>query len=151
MKFLVDQHAGKLCRWLRFLGFDAEMAGGSLYDLAARAIREGRVLLTRNRRAHDLPIVKALVLLSDDPDEQLRQVLSELSLKTKANPFTRCPVCNEELVDVEKEEVKHLVPPHTYSIHEEFSMCPCCGRVYWEGSHVERMRATLEELLGEHE
>ncbi|MEO0180164.1 MAG: Mut7-C RNAse domain-containing protein [candidate division WOR-3 bacterium] len=151
MKFLVDQHAGKLCRWLRFLGFDAEMAGGSLYDLAARAIREGRVLLTRNRRAHDLPIVKALVLLSDDPDEQLRQVLSELNLKTKANPFTRCPVCNEELVDVEKEEVKHLVPPHTYSTHEEFSRCPCCGRVYWEGSHVERMRATLEELLGEHE
>lgn len=149
MKFLIDQHAGKLCRWLRFLGFDAEMASGSVYDLAARAVREGRVLVTRNRKAGDLPIATCLILLSDDPREQLRQIVGELGLKGKLRPFTRCPVCNAELKSIEKKEVKDLVPPHTYATHEEFSLCPSCGRVYWEGSHVERVSKTLEELLGE--
>ncbi len=149
MKFLVDQHAGKLCRWLRFLGFDAEMASGSVYDLAARAVREGRVLITRNRKAADLPLAKSLVLLSDEPREQLRQVVGELELKERFKPFTRCPVCNAELKSIGKKEIKDLVPPHTYSTHEEFSRCTACGRVYWEGSHVERMRKILGELLGE--
>ena len=148
MRFLVDQHAGKLCRWLRFLGFDAELASGSLYDLGARAAREARVLLTRNRKAASLPLVKCLILTSDDPKEQLIQVVSELGLRAKMRPFSRCPVCNATLEEIEKERVKDLVPPHTYSTHEEFSRCPSCGRVYWEGSHVERMRKVLLELLG---
>jgi uncharacterized protein with PIN domain len=147
MRFLVDQHAGKLCRWLRFLGFDAELASGSLYDLGARAAREVRVLLTRNRRAGELPLARSLVLVSDDPAEQLRQVVQALGLREKFRPFSRCPLCNAELKKIEKGEVKDLVPPHTYSTHEEFSRCPACGRVYWEGSHVERMREILGELL----
>jgi|YNPNPStandDraft_1061719.scaffolds.fasta_scaffold38564_1 uncharacterized protein with PIN domain len=148
MRFLVDQHAGKLCRWLRFLGFDAELASGSLYDLGARAAREGRVLLTRNRNASGLPLVRSLVITSEDPREQLIEVIGELGLKGELRPFSRCPVCNAELEEIEKEKVKDLVPPHTYSTHEEFSRCPSCGRVYWEGSHVERMRRVLEDLLG---
>ncbi len=149
MRFLVDQHAGKLCRWLRFLGFDAELASGSLYDLAARAVREDRVLLTRNRKASELPLAKCLVLSSDDPGEQLRQASEEFGLRENAKPFSRCPVCNAELAGIGKEEVRNLVPPHTYATHEEFSRCPSCGRIYWEGSHVERIRDILQELLGE--
>lgn len=149
MRFLVDQHAGKLCRWLRFLGFDAELASGSVYDLGARAARESRILLTRNRRARELPLVACMVLVSDDPGKQLRQVVQELGLREKFRPFSRCPFCNAELKSIGKERVKDLVPPHTYSTHEEFSRCPACGRIYWEGSHVERMRETLVELLGE--
>lgn len=149
MRFVVDQHAGKLCRWLRFLGFDAELASGSLYDLGARAAREARVLLTRNRKAGELLLANCLVLASDDPEEQLRQVVRELGLHEKVRPFTRCPVCNAELAGIEREEAKGLVPPHTYTTHKEFSRCPSCGRVYWEGSHVERMREILGELIGE--
>ncbi|MGB9590867.1 MAG: Mut7-C RNAse domain-containing protein [candidate division WOR-3 bacterium] len=149
MRFLVDQHAGKLCRWLRFLGFDAEMASGSLYDLGARAAREARILLTRNRKAKELPLITCLVLLSDDPEKQLRQVVDELGLCEKFRPFSRCPVCNQELETIRKEEAKDLVPPHTFSTHEEFSHCPVCGRIYWEGSHVEKMRKTIRELLSE--
>ncbi|MEO0248277.1 MAG: Mut7-C RNAse domain-containing protein [candidate division WOR-3 bacterium] len=149
MKFLVDQNAGKLCRWLRFLGFDAELASGSVYDLGARAAREARVLLTRNRRAGELPLAKSLVLLSDDPKEQLRQVVEEFGLRKEFKPFSRCPVCNAELEPAEREAVKDMVPPHTYATHEEFSRCPVCGRIYWEGSHVERVREIMKELLSE--
>lgn len=125
------------------------MASGSLYKLGARAAREARILLTRNRRAGELPLATCLILVSDDPKEQLRQVVEELGLREKFRPFSRCPVCNAELGSIGKKEVKDLVPPHTYSTQKEFSRCPACGRVYWEGSHVERMKETLEELLGE--
>jgi uncharacterized protein with PIN domain len=32
-------------------------------------------------------------------------------------------------------------------IHDRFSTCDACGRVYWEGSHWHSMRRQLDALL----
>jgi uncharacterized protein with PIN domain len=54
--------------------------------------------------------------------------------------------CNEPLRPVSKAEVHKRVPPRIAARHEEFRECPACRRVYWEGSHYQRMRRWIEEL-----
>ena len=139
----MEANAARLCRYLRILGFDAEMAAGDLYEVAARAAREGRILLSRNRRACDLPLVRAFHLEDNEPLEQFRKVVRHFGLAGHARPFTRCPVCNAELENVEKESVAGAVPPHTFATHDRFSRCRGCGRIYWEGTHVQKMRKVL--------
>ena len=143
MRFLVDSHLGKVAKLLRFLGFDAEIMVGDYYELAARALREGRVLLTRREEARKKNLVKALVFKEREPELIVKRVIEALKLEGEVKPFSRCPVCNVPLEEVSKEEVKGLVPPFVYQTHDQFSRCPRCGRVYWEGSHVEDIKRRL--------
>ncbi|MFC7553294.1 Mut7-C RNAse domain-containing protein [Pseudoroseomonas wenyumeiae] len=35
------------------------------------------------------------------------------------------------------------IPPRARLLPGPFRACPCCGRVYWPGSHVRRMEERL--------
>ncbi|MDX1624685.1 MAG: Mut7-C RNAse domain-containing protein, partial [Gemmatimonadota bacterium] len=75
-RFLCDTMVGKLARWLRAIGVDAAFAGEAEDEaVVRRALAEGRVVVTRDRR---LPLewrgVDVLVLESEDPLERLREV-----------------------------------------------------------------------------
>ena len=41
------------------------------------------------------------------------------------------------------------VPPRVFASHAAFRRCPGCGRVYWEGTHVGRIRRVLDALRSE--
>src|SRR5579885_1443604 len=89
-RFLVDENAARLVRWLRLLGYDTvRVPGADDADLVALAGREHRVLLTRDRgilvrRPIALGEVRALHLDSDDPWQQLAQVVRACHLDPKA-------------------------------------------------------------------
>jgi uncharacterized protein len=42
--------------------------------------------------------------------------------------------------------VRDLVPPRTAELYDEFRRCRQCSRVYWKGTHYERMRRWIDEL-----
>ncbi len=44
------------------------------------------------------------------------------------------------------EHVKGLVPEAVRSRHQEFWRCPSCKRVYWQGSHWDKMVERLNHL-----
>lgn len=153
-RFLVDLNVGRLAKWLRVLGYDARFAP-NLDDggLVEEARREGRVLLTRDRRLlHRRAVasgeVKALLLESEDPWDQLRQVVQALALH-HPRLFSRCLVCNTPLAPAEPREVQDLVPPYVLRRHRRFLRCPSCGRAYWPGTHWRNMQAELARLLRE--
>ncbi len=140
---------GRLARWLRVLGYD------TLYDLTApdpelvaRADAEDRLLLTRDRRLlRELRPRRSLEVKGDAPLEQLRQVVEALALVPPSELFTRCLVCNELLTAVTPAEAQRLVPPQSKAAPGPVRRCAGCGRVYWQGSHVRRMRLALERAL----
>lgn len=145
--FIADAMLGRLARWLRLLGFD------TLYDpfgedrkLARQSVAQGRVLLTRDRGLLERRIVQSGLLIAHDrPAAQLRQVLDEMHLPSSTwRIFSRCTVCNGLLATATPEEVEGLVPPFIHRRHTEFWRCPCCGRVYWEGSHRQRAWEVLQ-------
>jgi uncharacterized protein with PIN domain len=150
MKFICDDNLGKLAKWLRILGYDTlffdSIEDG---DLVARALREDRLVLSRDTQLSrfKLKLGEMLILIkTDKPLEQLKQVLEQLKLKpSKKLLFSRCLLCNEPLEDVKKEEIKDKLYPYVYRTHNQFSHCPKCDRIYWPATHVERMRERLSK------
>ena len=140
---------GRLARWLRVLGYDTSWdAGIDDEELARRAAREDRILLTCDRKlAAERRPTRCLVLAPGDPLEQLRRVVEHFDLDAGGPLFLRCTQCNAPLEEVEKRVVSDLVPERTLRELDRFTRCPRCGRVYWEGSHTRRMRLALAQTL----
>ena len=138
---------GTLAKWLRILGydtcFDPDMDDNQLVRLA-RA--EDRVLLTRDRELARRPGLNAVFVTSENLEAQIGQVLTELSLEPD-RAFSRCPVCNELLAEVGREEARERVPAYVVRTQESFRACPTCQRVYWQGTHWQQMDEQLARIL----
>jgi uncharacterized protein len=148
-RFIADAHLGQLAKQLRMLGFDVLYRNDySDAELARIAAAEGRIVLTRDR---DLLIRKEIVhgcyLHALNSDEQVREVVRRFDLVPSVRALSRCLSCNGVLRVVEKSEIEHRVPPYSRDVYEQFYECDCCAQVYWEGSHVVRMRARVERML----
>jgi uncharacterized protein len=150
--FIVDSNAGKLARWLRMMGYDTlffnDIEDGRLVDMA---MKQRRVVVTRDtqiakRRVAANGDLRVILTRDDDPRKQLLQVMKELKLDCRGRQFTRCLECNRRLVPRSKEEVKDLVPPYVFSTQTQYMQCPSCSRVYWQGTHWQRMKRDLEEI-----
>lgn len=149
-RFLLDEMLGRLARWLRVLGYDADWAGGRPDDeLLAAAEAEGRLLLTRDtrlleRRAIRRGRVRAHFVRHDHLEDQLGQLREELGLAPVGPP--RCLVCNSPLAPVSAEEARPYVPPYVAATQTSFRYCPYCRRVMWPGTHWEEMRKLLRDV-----
>lgn len=151
MKFLCDEMLGSLARWLRAAGYDAAQAapGAPDRDLVEQALRERRVLLTRDRALLDIKGADAVTHFLDngDMDSWARQLRLELDVNWLIAPFTRCLVCNVDLVDAGAEALARM-PVDSQNGPGPFRECPKCHRGYWPGSHVKRMTRRLEGFAG---
>ncbi len=150
MKFICDDNLGKLAKWLRTLGYDTlffdPIEDG---ELISKALKENRVVLSRDTHLSRFKLKlgeRLLRIESDQPLEQLNQVVQHFKLKTdKSQLFSRCLVCNQPLEKVEKEKIKDRLYPYVYQTQNNFMRCPGCDRIFWSATHVERMRRTLSE------
>lgn len=153
MKFLCDEMLGRLARWLRIAGYDTEYCRAEKEirfpgtDLVRRAREEGRLLLTRDRKLKIPPDLPVLMIESDHAQEQLAQVMRHFSLLPQES-CTRCPVDNGKLREMEREEARGSVPPYVFQTQKSFSICEACGRIYWAGTHFDRITERLEEICG---
>ena len=153
MKFLVDSNVGRLARWLRIAGFDTMFINGIDDNRLVRiALSEGRVLLTKDtqimkRRLVTSGRLKVILIESDEVKAQLHQVVKTLHLSNQLSPFTICLECNQPLVPTEREVVKELVPPYVYQTKTQYMQCPNCQRIYWQGTHWQRMTKELERIV----
>jgi len=148
VKFLADHMLGKLAKYLRFMGYDTYYPDGKMSDeeIMELAKKEKRIILTRDR---ELAVRSGgYFVKSDKYEEQLKDVISQFSLNAE-HILERCSICNEPLLPVSKEKVKGRVPEYIYQTHEEFYQCPKCGRVYWWGTHTERIEKKINEIIGE--
>lgn len=141
---------GTLAKWLRFLGYDTLFdAALDDHQLVRLARAEDRVLLTRDRQLAQRRGVRALLVTSERLDDQIRQVLCDLGLevdRSRAQGLTRCSVCNGLLETIDREAARARVPAYVAQAHTEFKQCPVCQRVYWRGTHWQRMHERLSRL-----
>jgi uncharacterized protein with PIN domain len=149
MKFAIDCMLGKLAKWLKILGFDvcffSKIEDDELLEITKR---EKRILLTRDTGLFEkAPASNKLFITSESWQEQIRQVLDDLKLWDRTQPYSRCIECNVSLKNLPKKRAKNLVTPFVYENAESFSLCPDCGRVYWKGTHHKDMRSKVEEIL----
>jgi len=146
MKFIADDMLGRLARWLRIMGYDTKYCNRiSDNELIKKARDEERILLTRDRLLSKRFVVPCLLIKSEDIENQLKQVIKRFNLDTK-NLFTRCPSCNCELEEIEKERAYNNVPDFIFSKYDNFSVCKGCGKYYWKGIHWEKIKEGLNNL-----
>jgi uncharacterized protein len=151
MRFILDTHLGRLAAYLRMLGFD------SCYrnyfqdaELARISKHERRILLTRDRGLLKRSIVThGYFVRSAHPQQQLVEVLRRFDLSGAIAPFRRCLHCNALLHTVPKDLVSHRLLPKTKQYYEQFHVCRECDAIYWKGSHYQRMRKLIEQVVGD--
>ena len=147
-RFVADAHLGGLAHLLRMTGFD------TLYDNHYRddeieriAVADARIVLTRDRELlKRSAITHGCYVRALRSELQLREVFDRLDLARSARPFTRCLSCNTPLHAVDKAQVSARLPPGVREHYERFAACDGCARVFWEGTHWQRMRQLVDSL-----
>ncbi len=134
---------GRLAKWLRLLGFDtAYYRNTNGKTIIYRSKKEGRIILTRSKilaeKFEDLILIESENLM-----DQLKQIARQSKIKS---PFSRCPVCNIETKEVKKKYIKNDVPPYIFEVHNDFKKCPKCGRIFWKGTHYEKIEKVINEV-----
>jgi uncharacterized protein len=76
--------------------------------------------------------------------EQLHMAALELDL-SRHEP--RCMACGGALVPKPKEEVRPRIPPRTALWKDEYFVCAGCDRLFWRGTHWERIEAALRRAV----
>lgn len=146
MKFLCDEMLQRVGRWLRAAGYDTaiESEGSSDRRLLQRAFEEGRWLLTRDRKLleHRGARETVVLLVSEDVDGCAHELTDRLGVDWQFDPFTRCLRCNTPLVLASAAQM-HGIPPRARARIDRALYCPQCRQLYWDGSHVQRMRERL--------
>lgn len=148
VRFILDDHLGRLARYLRQLGFDT-LYGKTFQDeeVLHLAEEERRIILTKDSRLLRHKRVRfAYLIVSNDPKDQLLEVLQQYDLFASFHPFGRCLLCNHKLKAVKKEDILHRLEPLTRKYYQEFFWCSACEKVYWKGSHYQRMISFLDSL-----
>ena len=147
-RFVTDSSLAFLARRLRFLGYDVLVSPGArLEELLELGRAEGRVVLTTSgRHPRRFADVTSRSLPRTDARELVRVIAGEA--EPAGPPFSRCPECNVALQKRHAFEARGEVPGRVLRTSRELNYCPSCGKWYWEGSHVARLRVWLEEALG---
>ena len=165
LRFLVDEHLGRLGRHLRLAGFDVldpphdDGATGRLKSdegdqrLLDIAKETHRVLLTKDQALVARAIkqnVSVDWVQATDLDSQFREVLiAHDALQVAASGvgfLSRCLDCNSKVHRVPLELARERVPAGIAESQSEFFSCQRCERMFWKGSHYERMRQWLEKV-----
>ncbi|RJR20306.1 MAG: hypothetical protein C4582_09370 [Desulfobacteraceae bacterium] len=145
MRFVVDSMLGKLARWLRVMGHDAQYRTfyetGELGVLASK----GLIVLSRDKKllAEGIPFI---LIHSDKVGEQLLEVNREVDLRGfRELRFSRCLECNVCLEDADPEDSEEALPEYiNLTMKGKVRRCPACRRLFWPGSHRKNMEEQLK-------
>ncbi len=140
-KFIADVHLGKLARYLRIFGFDTfyetDLDDHKIVEISKA---EKRIVLTRdiNLLKHG-KLTHGIWIRNQNSKKQLAEVIQRLQLESKISFPSRCSLCNGELQKVQKNEISGRLLPLTKEHYNEFYLCPQCDKLYWKGSHYDKI------------
>ncbi len=148
-RFLCDEMLQRLGRWLRAAGYDTAIAtaGQDDRELVQQANNENRLLLTRDRHMAQFRNGRGLIMLlkANSLTSEVADISERFAINWLLRPFTRCLECNTPLIPATSEQRMQL-PEGALNISDIVLYCPRCDKLYWEGSHVRRMRHTLQNF-----
>jgi len=150
LKLLADCMLGRLAKWLRLLGYDTAYENdASDSHLAHRARAEERVLLTCDHELAARRGLRTLLIESETLEEKVQEVRDALGPPLDS-ALSRCSVCNGVLEAVALAEIADRAPPYVLRTQTEFRRCSGCGKVYWPGTHTQRIHEQIEKFTPGH-
>jgi uncharacterized protein with PIN domain len=150
MMFICDVMLGRLSRHLRMLGLDAPCEKDPDCLNLLKNSEEPPYFFTKRSKGPSYE--RTIRIRSDRIMEQLGEV--KLIVIPYIKPYaimSRCIECNVPLVATAREDIEHHVPEYIYHHHAEFKQCPSCKKVYWGGSHTEKMKKWIKNIITNHQ
>jgi uncharacterized protein with PIN domain len=150
-RFILDVHLGKLARLLRMLGFDSLYSKEYSDDqIRYLSVNEKRIILTRDQNLLKAKIVThGYWLRSTEPMAQILEIVQHFDLKSSIKSFTRCLDCNGSIRKINKEKISRDLPARLLTFYQEFFYCTHCKKIYWPGSHFQKMKAKISLITGD--
>ena len=147
MRFLCDEMLLRLARLLRAAGYDTYLAQGGQGDaeLLRIARDENRVLVTRDKALAAQAHPRGVLVAGRGAYAEAESLTAALPIDWRLAPFSRCIVDNAPLREAEPAELARA-PEQALGRSGPLRACPACGRIYWQGSHVQRLGERLERL-----
>jgi len=147
-KFVADVHLGKLSKYLRMIGIDV------LYkndfddeEIVELSLKEGRAILTKDKGILKRnEVTRGYWIRSTKVEEQVKEILKRFDLQKEIKEFSRCIECNELLKPIKKEMITNRLPPKVADTQYEFYECQSCKKIYWKGTHYQRMLTFIRRL-----
>ena len=148
--FLCDAGLGGLARWLRASGYEAIWIPDiDDDDLLREGVRLDAIILTTDSMLMERRVLRdgiipavwvppTLTML-----EQLALIFQELDLEVRGS---RCMSCGGEMIAIDKEAVRDRIPPRTLKWLNEFFECRQCGKLFWHGTHWQRITSRLKAV-----
>lgn len=148
-RFICDVHLGRLCKYLRMIGFDTLYSNRfTPAEMIALSNQENRIILSRSfQLTRHKEVTHTYWIRSANPLEQIQNLIKKLDLPHQIHPLIRCLNCNNNLVPVEKQEILARLETRTAMYYSEFFICPDCDQIYWKGSHFENMLKFIQQHL----
>jgi len=148
MKFIATKELGRLCKWLRIMGYDTSyFPEAERRELVIKSLREDRIILTRDSGMSVYSGIRLFHVKSDFVEEQVKQAVEGLGIKVEQDRlFTVCVICNAPLKKVAKKSVEGKVPHYVYETQNSFMQCGICGRIYWQGTHWNMVREFVDRM-----
>ncbi len=147
-KFILDVHLGKLVKLMRMLGFDTLYENNyNDKEIINISKKERRTILTR-----DIGILKrnevthGYFVRNIKAEKQVAEIIERFNLHKFINPFSRCIECNTLLEQVDKNSVINRLPAKVKESKNEFWICRQCDKIYWRGTHYQKMKKLLDKL-----
>ncbi|MBX7174484.1 MAG: Mut7-C RNAse domain-containing protein [Pyrinomonadaceae bacterium] len=151
IRFFADVNVASVVRWLRAIGLDTVWEDAIPDDdLVRRGAEERRFVLTLDKRIlEEFRTDHVFLLSTNEPIEQFAEIIRRFTIQQPTELFKRCLVCNTILRETKVGQIAEQAPPSIREIHTKFQFCPTCSKVYWEGSHTQRMREAIEKVFSE--
>jgi len=140
----------RLAHWLRAAGYDTDIAEDGVNDraLLEKAIKENRLFITRDRKLTEFRHAAGTVILlhSNNMHSCAKELQNILSVNWFLKPFSRCMLCNTPLIIADPICIKK-VPSQSRASIKQLLYCSHCEKLYWEGSHVKRLRNMFSQWM----
>jgi uncharacterized protein with PIN domain len=146
IRFAVDGMLGALAKYLRALGYDTVQRRVSVEEFIEQAVDENRIILTRSAKMPRHPGCRVIVPPEESLRAQIRHLIENIPLHpSRDRLFTRCLLCNIPTAEASPESVESEIPPKVKERRKQFRTCPNCHKIYWWGTHTDRMISLLTE------
>lgn len=147
-KFICDVHLGRLARYLRMMGFDVLYKNDFKDDEIVRvSLKERRAILTRDSGIlKRKEVTHGYWIRSAKAEAQAKEILERFHLYNEIKEFSRCLECNALLKPVKKETIVSKLPVKVAKSQNEFCICSSCKKIYWKGTHHQKMRLFIRGL-----
>lgn len=151
--FIADAMLGKMARKLRMFGFDT-IYDSSIddMDILDSSRYQDRIVLTSDRtlfKRCKKKGINTILTYKGTELENLVTIFSVLNIKSiNSQKLPHLCTCCNGLLDtiIDKNSIKNQIPDRLLHSKNIFYQCIKCNKIYWIGTHVERISRLIKEI-----